>query len=495
MNGGRQSDSPVVPAKPANESARAAAESVEERGLVEGNTASAACSGHGAGTRVPRAFDRVRQVAERGKKVRFTALLHHVDVEALNAAYWRLRRQAAPGEGGVRWADYGQDLEANLLDLHDRIHRGAYRPKPSRRVFIPKTDGRQRPLGIATTEDKIVQSAVVEVLNAIYEADFLGFSYGFRPGRKPHDALDALVTGLLRKEVNWVLDADIRDFFTSLDHGWLEKFCEHRIGGRRVLRLIQKWVEAGAVEDGSWAESERRTPQGATVSPLLANVYLHYVFDQWVERWRRRQARGDMIVVRYADDFVVGFEHRAGAERFLAELSERFAKFGLELKVEKTRLIEFGRFAAVNRAAPAWASGDVQLPGLHAHQRQDQDRVLRGQANHGRQADAGEVERGQGRTHAVAASTHPEGRTVVGELVRGHIAYYAVPGNLDVVRAFCEEVKRLWLRTLRRRSQRHKTTWERMQRLADRWLPKLRVLHPYPEQRFDATTRGRSPVR
>jgi RNA-directed DNA polymerase len=292
-----------------------------------------------------------------------------------------------------------------------------------------------------------------------------------------------------------VLDADIRDFFTSLDHGWLEKFCEHRIGDRRVLRLIQKWVEAGVVEDGSWAESEGRTPQGATVSPLLANVYLHYVFDQWVERWRRRQARGDMIVVRYADDFVVGFEHRAGAERFLAELSERFAKFGLELKVEKTRLIEFGRFAAVNRAAPAWASGDVQLPGLHAHQRQDQDRVLRGQANHGRQADAGEVERGQGRTHAVAASTHPEGRTVVGELVRGHIAYYAVPGNLDAVRAFCEEVKRLWLRTLRRRSQRHKTTWERMQRLADRWLPKLRVLHPYPEQRFDATTRGRSPVR
>src|SRR5215469_11529395 len=351
MDGGGQSDSPVVPAKPANKAVRAAAEPAEERGLAKGNTESAARSGHRAGIRAPQALDRVRQVAKGDREARFTALLHHVDVESLRAAYLALKREAAPGVDGVTWEAYGRDLEANLQDLHGRLHRGAYRGKPSRRVFIPKADGRQRPLGIATVEDKIVQSAVVEVLNAIYETDFLGFSYGFRPGRKPHDALDALATGILRKKVNWVLDADIRDFFTSLDHGWLEKFCEHRIGDRRVLRLIQKWLKAGVIEDGSWAESEEGTPQGATVSPLLANVYLHYVFDQWVERWRRRQAHGDMIVVRYADDFVVGFEHRHEAERFLAELSERLAKFGLGLKAEKTRLIEFGRFAASNRAA------------------------------------------------------------------------------------------------------------------------------------------------
>jgi group II intron reverse transcriptase/maturase len=496
MNGGGQSDSPVVPAKLANKPARAVAESVEERGLAKGNTASAARPGHGAGTRAPRALDRVRQVAKKDKEVRFTALLHHVNVEALDAAYWRLRRRAAPGEDGVRWADYGRDLETNLRDLHDRIHRGAYRPKPSRRVFIPKADGRQRPLGIATTEDKIVQSAVVEVLNAIYEADFFGFSYGFRPGRKPHDALDALTTGILRKKVNWVLDADIRDFFTSLDHGWLERFCAHRIGDRRVLQLIQKWLKAGVIEDGNWAESEEGTPQGATASPLLANVYLHYVFDQWVERWRRRQARGDMIVVRYADDFVVGFEHRGDAVKFLAELSERLAKFGLELKAEKTRLIEFGRYAASNRASQGLGKpetfdflGFTHISGKTRGGRFAVKRITVGKRM---RAKLREV-----KTELMRRLHQPipkVGRWLK-SVVRGHLAYFAVPGNFDAVAAFSDEVKRHWLRTLRRRSQRHRTTWERMQRLADRWLPKLRVLHPYPERRFDATTRGRSPVR
>src|SRR6266700_1721734 len=421
---GGQSDSPVVPAKPANKAARgeaahtqAAAESVEGRGLAKGNTESAARSGRGAGIRAPRALDRVRQVAERDKEVRFTALLHHVDVERLRTAYLALRRQAAPGVDGVTWAAYGRNLEANLQDLHGRLHRGAYRAKPSRRVFIPKADGRQRPLGIATMEDKIVQSAVVEVLNAIYEADFLGFSYGFRPGRSQHDALDALVVGIKRKKVNWVLDADVADFFTSLDHSWLGKFVEHRIGDKRVLRLIQQWLDAGAIEDGAWAECDEGTPQGATVSPLLANVYLHYVFDLWVERWRRRQAHGDMIVVRYADDFIVGFEHREDAERFLAELSERFAKFRLGLKAEKTRLIEFGRFAARNRAA-----------------------------------------RGLGRpdTFDVLGFTHISGKTGIGR------------------------------QALRRRRQRTNATWERMRRLIKRWLPAPHALHPYPDPRFDA---------
>ena len=301
---GGQSDSPVVPAKLANKAARAAAESVEERGLAKGNMDSPACSGPRAGIRASRGLDRVRQVAERDKEVKFTALLHHVTVESLDRAFWALRPEAAPGVDGQTWLAYRQNLEENLLDLHGRLHRGAFRAKPSRRVYIPKADGRQRPLGIAALEDKIVQRALVEVLNAIYEADFLGFSYGFRPGRDQHRALDALAVGLTRKKVNWVLDADIRDFFISLDHGWLRRFLEHRIADKRVLRLIQQWLDAGVVEDGTWAACDEGTPQGATVSPLLANVFLHYVLDQWADRWRRRQAHGDVVIVRYADDCV-----------------------------------------------------------------------------------------------------------------------------------------------------------------------------------------------
>jgi group II intron reverse transcriptase/maturase len=429
----------------------------------------------------------VRQVAEKDKDVRFTALLHHVNVESLEAAYGRLHRQAAPGEDGVRWADYGRDLETNLQDLNDRVHRGAYRPKPSRRVFIPKADGRQRPLGIATTEDKIVQSAVVEVLNAIYETDFVGFSYGFRPGRKPHDALDALATGILRKKVNWVLDADIRDFFTSLDHGWLEKFLEHRIGDKRVLRLIQKWLKAGVIEDGSWTESEEGTPQGATVSPLLANVYLHYAFDQWVEQWRRRQARGDMIVVRYADDFVVGFEHRDDADRFQAELSERLAKFGLELKAEKTRLIEFGRFAASNRAERGLGKPETFdfLGFTHACGKTRAGRYALKRITIGKRMQAKLREVKTELRRRMHQPIPVVGRWL-GSVVRGHLAYYAVPGNTEAICGFVEQVKRHWLRALRRRGQRTRATWDRMGRRFDRWLPKPRVQHPYPDRRFDA---------
>jgi RNA-directed DNA polymerase len=490
-----QSDSPVVPAKPANKPARgeaahtqAEAESVEGRGLAKGNTESAARSGHGAGKRAPRALDRVRQVAKRDKDVRFTALLHHVDVESLRTAFCALKRQAAPGVDGVTWQAYERDLEANLQDLHGRLHRGAYRPKPSRRVFIPKADGRQRPLGIATVEDKIVQSAVVAVLDAIYEADFLGFSYGFRPGRHQHHALDALATGILRKKVNWVLDADIRDFFTSLDHGWLGKFLEHRIGDKRVLRLIQKWLKAGVVEDGAWAECEEGTPQGATVSPLLANVYLHYAFDLWVEQWRNRQARGEMIVVRYADDFVVGFERREDAERFRTELGERLAKFGLELKAEKTRLIEFGRYAARDRAARGLGKPETFdfLGFTHAC----------GKTRNGGRFKLKRItiaERMRKKLKEVKAELMrrmhlpiPEVGQWLGSVVRGHFAYYAVPGNIEAIGAFREQVVRHWRRAVSRRSQRADATWERMQRIANRWLPLARVLHRYPDVRFDA---------
>jgi RNA-directed DNA polymerase len=344
-----KSDNSVVPAKPPNKAGGPAAEVVEGRGLAEGNTDGSTRPGRSAGQGVPSGLDRVREVARRDKEARFTALLHHVDFARLWAAYQAIRPNAAAGVDEVTWAAYGRDLEANLLDLHQRVHAGRYRASPSRRVYIPKPDGRQRPLGIATLEDKIVQRAVVEVLNAVYEVDFVGFSYGFRPGRGPHDALDALAVGITERKVNWILDADVSDFFSKLDQAWLMRFLEHRIADKRVLRLIRRWLAAGVIEDGNWSETIEGSPQGASVSPLLANVYLHYVFDRWVRQWRQRHAGGDMVVTRFADDFVVGFQHLGDARQFLNDLRERFAKFNLELHPDKTRLIEFGRFAASNR--------------------------------------------------------------------------------------------------------------------------------------------------
>jgi len=338
-----KSDGLVVPVKLSNNAQGGAAEAVEGSGPAKGNMAGETRPGLGAGQGAPSELGRVRRVAATDKEARFTALLHHVDVERLRMAYFALRPKAAPGVDGVTWADYGLELEENLRDLHARVHRGAYRARPSRRVYIPKPDGRQRPLGIAALEDKILQRAVVEVLNAIYETDFLGFSYGFRPGRSPHHALDALAAGIVGEKVNWVLDADFSDYFSSLDHQWLVKFLEHRIADWRVLRLIQKWLAAGVIENGSWTAFDEGVPQGASVSPLLANVYAHYVLDLWAHQWRRRHARGDVVIVRWADDFVVGFEHREDAERFWAELRDRLATFGLQLHAEKTRLIEFGR--------------------------------------------------------------------------------------------------------------------------------------------------------
>jgi RNA-directed DNA polymerase len=358
MNGPGQSDRFVVPANPPNKAA--AAEAGEERERTKGNTAGETRPGRSAGPGVSSELGRVREVAQKDRNARFTALLHHVSLERLVVAYWDLSPKAAPGVDGVTWEAYGQDLVANLRDLHARVQQGRYRASPSRRAYIPKADGRQRPLGIATLEDKILQRAVVEVLNAVYEADFRGFSYGFRPRRGPHQALDALATGITTKRVNWVLDADIRDFFGQLDRDWLGRFLRHRIADERVLRLIGKWLAAGVIEDGIWAETGRGSPQGASVSPLLANVYLHYVLDLWADWWRKRHARGDVIIVRFADDFIVGFEHRQDAERFRDELGGRFARFGLELHPGKTRLVEFGR-----RGGPArgGSSGGGAPPG------------------------------------------------------------------------------------------------------------------------------------
>jgi len=489
MHGGGESDRPILPAKTPNNAGQPAAEVPEERGLAKGNTDSTTRSGLSTGEGVPIGLDRVRQVARKNKDVRFTALLHHVDLSRLWAAYVAINPKAAPGMDKVTWEDYGEKLRENLENLLARVHSGAYRAKPTRKAYIPKADGRLRPLGIATLEDKIVQRAVVEVLNAVYEEDFFGFSYGFRPGRKPHDALDALATGILRKKVNWVLDADISDFFSKLDHSWIEKFLEHRIADRRVLRLIRKWLNAGVIEEGDWKRTIEGSPQGASISPLLANIYLHYVFDWWARQWRHRHARGDVVVVRFADDFVVGFEHRDDAQRFLVDLRERFTKFNLELHPEKTRLIEFGRFAAQRRRARGLGKpetfdhlGFTHICGTTRNGRFKLKRITISK-------------RLRAKLRAVKDQLRlrrhlpiPEQGRWLASVVRGHLAYYAVPGNSRAVRAFRDQVTRHWFKSLRRRSQRHRLDWDRMHRLATRWLPPVRIVHPYPDVRFDART-------
>jgi len=497
MNERGQSDRSVVPGKPPNKAEGLAAEAVEGRGRAKGN------SGEGDALRTPgragalSALDRVREAAERDRKQRFTALLHHVyDVEHLRTAYHGLKREAAAGVDGETWQHYGEALESNLRDLSGRLARGAYRAKPVRRVFIPKADGRLRPLGVPVLEDKLVQRAVVGVLNAIYEVDFLGFSYGFRPGRNPHQALDALAVGITTKKVNWVLDADIRGFFDTLDHGWLVKFVEHRVADQRVVRLIQKWLNAGVLEEGQRTRSEVGTVQGGSISPLLANIYLHHVFDLWVQRWRTKQAHGDVVVVRYADDFVVGFEHREEAEQFLTELRERFAKFGLSLHPDKTRLIEFGRFAAATRKQRGDGKPETFnfLGFTHScgKTRKGKFTVLRQTVR----------QRWQAKLKAVKAELRRrlhEPLSVVGSYLRsvvmGHVRYYGVPMNGSSIVAFRQAIGRLWKWALERRSQSHHLSWERMNRYIDRWLPPARICHPYPLVRFAAMTQGKSRMR
>jgi group II intron reverse transcriptase/maturase len=491
-----KSDNLVVPAKPPNKTGGPVAEEVEGRGLAKGNTDSSTRSGRSAGQGVPNGLDRVREVARKDKEARFTALLHHIDLPRLWAAYAAINPKAASGVDQVTWDAYGQNLRANLEDLLGRVHSGAYRASPSRRVNIPKPDGRQRPLGIATLEDKIVQRAVVEVLNAIYEEDFLGFSYGFRPGRSPHDALDALAVGITERKVNWILDADVSDFFAKLDQAWLMRFLEHRIADKRVLRLIQKWLSAGVIEDGNWSETIEGAPQGASVSPLLANVYLHYVFDCWVQQWRRRHACGDMVVTRFADDFVAGFQHRGDAKQFLHDLRERFAKFNLELHPDKTRLIEFGRFAASDRKERGHPKPETFdfLGFTHICGKTKDGRfwLRRVTIKKRLRAKLKQVKAELWRRRHLLV---PEQGRWLASVVRGHLAYYAVPGNIDALSAFRDEVRRFWREALRRRSQRSRLTWERMSRIADRWLPPARIVHPHPSVRFAARTQGRSPVR
>jgi group II intron reverse transcriptase/maturase len=482
MHGRGKSDSPVVSRKPPNKAAEPAAEAGERRGLAEGNSPERTTPRTQRRAGVPHALERVRQAARRDRKQRFTALLHHVyAIERLRAAYEALNPRAVAGIDGETWKHYGQALEANLRDLAGRLQQGAYRAKPVRRAYIPKTDGRQRPLGVPALEDKLVQRAVVAALNAIYETDFLGFSYGFRPGRSPQDALNALAAGLLTKKVNWVLDADIRSFFDTLEHGWLVKFIEHRVADRRVVRLIQKWLNAGVLEDGERTWSEVGTVQGGSVSPLLANLYLHYVFDLWVHRWRQTQAQGDVIVVRFADDFVLGFQYRHEAERFLADLRERFAKFGLALHPAKTRLIEFGSFAARNRRARGQGKPEtfnfLGFTHICGKKRSGMFTVLRQTVRQRLQAKLQEVKTELRRRMHLPI---PEQGAYLRSVVGGHVRYYGVPLNGPAIGLFRRAVGRLWRRVLLRRSQTHSLPWRRMMRYITRWLPPARICHPYP---------------
>ena len=488
MNVGGESDDRVVPMKCPNKDGKPSAEGTEGRRSAKENSGQTTATQTQSWGNALSGLHRVREAAKKDKRLQFTALLHHVSLLLLQDSFYALKREAAPGVDGMTWKEYETDLDKRLEDLHSRVHRGTYRAQPSKRAYIPKADGRQRPLGIAALEDKIVQHAVGKVLNQIYEEDFLGFSCGFRPGRSQHAALDALWVGIMRKKVSWVLDADIRDFFGTISHEWMIKFLKHRIADRRILRLIQKWLRAGVSEDGEWSKTEVGTPQGSVISPLLANVYLHYVFDLWVQHWRKHRATGEVIVVRYADDSVLGFQCRADAERFLQEWRERLRKFGLELHPDKTRLIEFGRFAAASRKQRGAGKpetfdflGFTHICGQS--RKYGKFLVLRKTVRKRLLAKLKELkEELRRRWHEPVEDLGKWLRSVV----QGYFNYHAVPGNLASLNSFRQEVSKRWFRALRRRGQKHPMTWAQLGPLIKRWLPLPTPLHPYPSLRFDA---------
>lgn len=438
-----------------------------------------------SGERVSQGLHGVRERARIHKQERFTALLHHVTPQLLHDSFYALKRKAAPGVDGMTWKEYETGLEDRLKDLHGRVHRGAYRALPSKRRWIPKPNGQPRPLGIAALEDKIVQQAVVVVLNHIYEEDFRGFSYGFRPGRSQHMALDALYVAIKRRKVNWILDLDLRSFFDLIAHEKLLELMEYRVADTRVLRLIQKWLKAGVMEDGQWSETEAGTPQGAVISPLLSNVYLHYVLDQWTDQWRQK-ARGDVTIVRYADDAILGFEHQHEAENYLRELKEHLREYGLELNEDKTRLIRFGRFAALNRAERGERKPEsftfLGFRHICAENRLGRFEVRRITDGARRRKKLQELKQQiRRRMHVPIAATGEWLRSVL----RGYFQYHAVPGNLGVLSRFRHQVVRYWFRTLSRRSQR-RPTWEKLGAIFDHWLPLPSVVHAFPDARFDA---------
>jgi len=498
MYGHEKSDPAIVAMKSANEveqlaaeqsaATPTAAEPVEPRAGTKGNACQQTMPWAQSQTSMPHALERIRTIARERKKEKFISLFHHISVDLLDDAFYELKVDAAPGVDRLTWKDYEADLERNLEDLHNRVRSGAYRARPSRRVYIPKPDGRQRPLAVAALEDKIVQRAVAAVLNAIYEEDFLGISYGFRPGRGAHDALDALCVGIHSKKVSFILDADIRSFFDEINQQWMIRFLEHRIGDRRIIRLIRKWLKAGVVENGVVTVSDRGTGQGSVISPLLANIYLHYTLDLWAVRWRQRNATGDMIFVRYADDFIVGFQHESDARRFLDEMRERLKKFALSLHPEKTRLIEFGRFAAERRMRRGLGKPEtfnfLGFTFICGNTRAGKFQIRRKT-----RADRMRAKLKMIKTELWRRMHQPipkQGKWLW-YVVNGYFNYHAVPTNGRALHVFRHHVIDLWRRTLRRRSQKDRMTWERMTQLANDWLPQPIILHPWPSDRFAVT--------
>jgi group II intron reverse transcriptase/maturase len=491
IHAGEKSDASIVPKKPPNKGrpplllGAGSAEAVEGRDAAKGNAEESPACRTPSRASASTGLQRVRETAKRDRRLKFTALLHHITPSLLVESFYDLKRDAAAGVDGMTWQDYEKLLQGRVHELHRQIHTGAYRAQASRRVYLHKADGKLRPLGIAAVEDKIVQQAVVKVLNAIYEEDFLGFSYGFRPGRGQHDALDAVWMGISTRPISWIVDADISAYFDSIDHDWLLKFLHHRIADQRLLRLVKKWLKAGIIEDGKRIKAERGTPQGAVISPLLANIYLHYVFDTWAQHWRTHHARGEVIVVRYADDSVLGFQHEAEAQRFLEAMRDRFAKFGLTLHPQKTRLIEFGRNAEQRRKKRGEgrpASFDF-LGFTHccSKTRQGGFKILRRTIKKRLRATLAAIR------EALKRRRHePIGHVGAWlmRVMRGYFNYYAVPDNLKRLAGFRDEVCRAWRAALSRRSQKGKMTWARFGRLAKKYLPSVRRVHPYPSQRF-----------
>lgn len=461
------------------------AEAAEGRPVTKENIMEPNTEPTQSGARVSQGLDGVRERARKYRHERFTALLHHVTPELLRTSFYSLKRKAAPGIDGVTWKEYENGLTERLERLHGRIHRGAYRAQPSIRRWIPKANGKLRPLGIAALEDKIVQQAVAQVLNQIYEEDFAGFSYGFRPGRKPHQALDALYVAIKRKWVNWVLDIDIKGFFDNLGKEHLIKMLSQRIADTRILRLIRKWLDAGVMEDGEWSETEAGTPQGAVISPLLANVYLHYVLDQWTVQWRQN-AQGDVIIVRYADDAIIGFQHESEARRYLEQLQERLAEYGLELNQDKTRLIRFGRFARQQRRERGEGEPEAfQFLGFQhicAENSLGRFEIRRITDSGRRRKKLAEIKQElRRRMHDKVARTGEWLRSVL----NGYYQYHAIAGNLGVLKRFRTHVARHWFHALEQRSQR-RPTWEKLAKVFDKWLPVPHVKHEFPDARFDA---------
>ena len=485
MHEREKSDPVVVARKPTNKAEQSAAEPVERRTGTKGNAGQQSTRRAQDRASVSHALSRVRKVAQERKTEKFTTLFHHLDTSMLRTAFFALKKDAAPGVDGLTWEAYEADLDPRIDDLHSRLHRGAYRAQPARRRFIPKPDGSQRPLAVVALEDKIVQRATAAVLGVIYEEEFLGFSYGFRPKRSQHDALDALMVGISGTKVNFILDADIRSFFNEVSQDWLVRFVQHRVGDPRIVRLIQKWLKAGVLEDGEQVVSEKGTGQGSVISPLLANVYLHYVFDLWAERWRRREATGNMVMVRYADDIVVGFEREADARRFWEDMRERLREFSLTLHPEKTRLIEFGRHAAINRGRRGLGRPEtftfLGFTMICGKSRRGRFLLKRKTRRDRMRAKLQEIK------EALQRQRHqpiPKQGDWLRQVVTGFFAYHAVPTNGPAISAFRYRVLTFWHAALRRRSQKDKTTWARMKKLADEWLPMPRILHPWPSERF-----------